>query len=258
MLEIQRVVVTRSPDQAPALAERLAARGAHPLLFPVLDFAALPAPEFDAVLAQLHCYAWLIFTSANAVQFFLRRASAIDLAHLPRVAAIGSATAASLREAGLEPDFVPAEFTGEQLAAGLGNLTGKRVLLPRAKIGRPEIIQALATQGAEVDDIALYDTITASPEPVAFAELAQGFEAVIFTSPSSVRNFLSLIAPHHTICDHLAQAVVACIGPATAGAAEAAGLSVAVSPTAYTVEAVVEALMIFLRPDGRPSHLSGT
>lgn len=245
-----RVVITRSPDQAPTLAEKVAARGLRPLLFPVIEFAPLPAPEFDAALRRIEHYDWLVFTSVNAVEFFFRRAGPLDPAGLPPVAAIGSATGAALTRRGITSAFTPAEFSGEALAAGLGHaarasgraLAGTRLLLPRARIGRPEIVQLLEEQGAAVDDIALYDTVTASPSPAAFATLALGFEAIIFTSPSSVRNFLVLIAPHPAIGDYLGQAIIAAIGPVTAAAARSANLSVAVTPAAYTIEAVADAL----------------
>ncbi len=245
-----RVVVTRSPDQASALAERLATLGAQSLLFPVIEFSPLPAPAFDAIHSQLDRYDWLIFTSVNAVQFFFGRFRPLDLKLLPPIAAVGSATSEALVSRGITPAFVPSEFTGEALALGLRGLSpdkkhgvdGKRVLLPRARVGRPEIVQLLQAQGVEVDEIALYDTVTASPPPEAFAELARGFDAIIFTSPSSVRNFLILIRPHPAIIGHLDQAIITAIGPITADAARGAGLSVAVTPPAYTIEGVVDAL----------------
>lgn len=238
-----RVVVTRSPEQAPALAAQLAGYGFRPLLFPVIEFAPLPAPELDAALRQIDRYDWLIFTSANAVEFFCRRVGDLEPSRLPPVAVVGSATAAALANRGIAPAFTPSEFTGRALVAGLAaGLTGKRVLLPRARIGRPEIVQLLAARGAEVDDIALYDTVRASPPPDAFAELRRGFEAAVFTSPSSVRNFLALIEPYADIRSFLDQAIIACIGPVTAGAAGDAGLAVAVTPSGFTVEAVVEML----------------
>ena len=217
----KRIVVTRSPDQAESMCQKLEALGATAIPFPAIDFAPLPAPELNEALANLAGFDWLVFTSGNAVRFFWERLDANSLTISNddnfRIAAVGSATNKLLAEKGLTVDFTPDEFTGEQLALGLGDLNGKKILLPRAKIGRPEIVDLLREQGAEVTDIGLYDTITAEPTPEALAELNQGVDAVTFTSPSSVRNFLKIIEPY---CN-LTNATIACIGPSTTAEAEA-------------------------------------
>ena len=133
---------------------------------------------------------------------------------------------------------MPESFTGEALAAGLGDLRGQKVLLPRARLGRPEIVTVLQEQGAEVTEIALYDTVTAVPTQSALETLAQGYEAITFASPSSVHGFLAIggvtLGP---------MGVVACIGPVTAQAAEDAGLTVTMMPQEYTAEGLVSCLV---------------
>lgn len=243
----KRVVITRSREQAEELAARLAAAGFTPVIFPVIEFVVLPPEPLDASLDCLAQYDWLVFTSVNAVEFFFRR---VDERGVPvsgvAVAVVGSATALKLQEHGLIPDFMPDEFTGEQLAQGLGDLSGKRVLLPRAKQGRPEIVARLRQQGALVDDVALYETVTAVPTPTALAELAAGFDAITFTSPSSVRNFIDLVGLHlpglPNPAELLDDIVVACIGPVTAAAAVKFNLRVDLIPDAYTIEGLVQAL----------------
>ncbi|MCA9971306.1 MAG: uroporphyrinogen-III synthase, partial [Anaerolineales bacterium] len=236
-----RVVVTRSREQAGEFADRLAAADFTPVIFPVIEFAALPPEPLDAALNNLSQYDWLIFTSINAVAFFFQRAEERGVqVEGVAVAAVGSATAVQLNERGLPADFMPDEFTGEQLALGLGDLTGKRVLLPRAKLGRPKIVELLRQQGAEVDDVALYDTVTAVPTPAALADLAAGFDAITFTSPSSVRNFVNLTSLQNL--SNLAHAVIACIGPVTAAEAAKFNLRVDLIPDEYTIGGLVQVL----------------
>ena len=127
----------------------------------------------------------------------------------------------------------------------MGDLTGQRVLLPRAKIGRPEIVNLLRAQGAAVDDVALYDTVTAVPTPAALAELEKGVDAITFTSPSSVRNFLQTVEsrPDRFLKSVRSNVVIACIGPVTAQQARDLGLTVHVTPEDYTIDGLIDALI---------------
>jgi len=240
----KRIVVTRSPDQAEAMCARLEALGATCICFPTIDFVPLPAPELDAALAQLDQYAWLIFTSANAVHFFWEKLDPNRLQitdYRLQIAAVGSATKKNLAEKGISVDFMPDQFTGEQLALGLGNVAGQRILLPRARIGRPEIVNLLHERGAVVDDVALYDTITAVPTPEALAQLEKGVDVLTFTSPSSVRNFVK-ITRHTMFWKHRMSTLIAVIGPSTAAEAENHDLSVDIMPEEYTIDGLVTAV----------------
>lgn len=250
----KRILITRSQEQAASFGDKLARLGAEPVVFPVIQFVALPPQPLDSALAQLDQYDWTVFTSVNAVEFFLRRVDELDLTlNMSQVATVGSATAVALHSRHIAIDFMPDEFTGEALAAGLGDLTGQKVLLPRAKIGRPQIVELLRQQGAEVNDVALYDTVTAVPTPDALAQLQQGFDVITFTSPSSVRNFLKILdtlrpqrfpKPLRSLFD---EAVVACIGPVTADEAEKNGLDVAIIPSEYTIDGLIQAIADYYR-----------
>ncbi|NJN82742.1 MAG: uroporphyrinogen-III synthase, partial [Caldilineaceae bacterium] len=236
-LRDRRIVVTRSREQAEAMRARLIERGATPLLFPTLDFAPLPTDELANAVTQLDSYLWLIFTSANAVRFFFGYLAKLDAPPaLPPIAAIGSATAAELDRFGLRPHFMPDVFEAEALALGLGDLSGQRVLLPRSRIGRPEAVEQLLVQGAVVDEISIYDTVLAKPSLPVLAEMRMGVDAVTFTSPSTLRNFLEILASV-SVDGHrlLANTRVACIGPTTAQAAADMGVHVHVVPMEHTV-----------------------
>lgn len=270
-----RVVVTRTEDQAEAFSEKLAAAGFAPVEFPAIALAPLPWEPLDAALAALDTFDWLVFTSGNAVSFFFQRVDELvnegrlpavigywllviggnpitntPVTKFPKVAASGSATARKLAERGVTVDFIPDEFVGEALVAGLGDLSGQKVLLPRAKIGRPEIIDLLQESGAAVTEVPLYDTVTATPAPQALDALRQGFEAITFTSPSSVRNFLKIADDIGLERALLNKRVIVCIGPITTQAAEERGLTVTLAPEEYTIDGMVAVLVDYFRKNG--------
>ena len=192
----RRIVVTRAADQAADFCRQLRTLGAVPICFPTIKVAALPAPALDVAMGNIAQFDWLLFTSANAVRFFFERfALPQETLVLPRLAAVGPVTAKALREQGYAVDEAPDEYTGEALARCLGDLTDKRILLPRARKGRPEIVEALLAAGAQVDDIALYDTVAAEPSAEALAQMADGVDVLTFTSPSTAINFFAMIEP---------------------------------------------------------------
>ncbi len=253
-----RVLVTRTANQAEAFSQKLQAAGFTPVEFPTIQLEPLPWGPLDEALAVLPGFDWVVFTSGNAVDFFLRRMDELNLAleNLSRVAAVGSATARLLAARGVSIDYMPDEFVGKELVLGLGDLAGKTVLLPRARIGRPEIADLLQEQGAELTEVALYDTVTAVPTAASWNELNKGFAALTFTSPSSVRNFFKIMAEHPgkltvPLEKMLQSALIVCIGPVTAEAAAAAGLMDTLIPTEYTIDGMVQQLMAALLVEQR-------
>lgn len=244
-----RIVVTRRAEQAAGLGDQLRGVGLTPVIFPTIQLTALPTEALDVALAELSGFDWLIFTSVNAIDFFFRRADELNgvdglrSTNRPSIAVVGKATARALVERGLQPDFMPTVFTGAALAAELSDLTGQRILLPRARAGGRAIIDSLSARGALVTDIALYDTMTATPTAGALRVLAQGFEAITFASPSSVRGFLEIVNhPDRQLAPLIDAAIIACIGPVTAQAAREHGLTVTLTPDEYTLEALVQSL----------------
>ena len=194
-------------------------------------------------------YAWVVFTSANAVRairerFAARGLDARDLAGV-KLATVGDKTADALRELGVTPDLVPAE---EQSSAGLvqawhrydAEIDGgnNRVFLPRADIATETLVEGLTELGWAPDDITAYRTVRASPPPAPIREAIKtgGFDAVLFTSSSTVRNLVGIAGKPHTTT------VVACIGPATAKTAEEHGLRVDVLASEPKIEVLVDRL----------------
>ena len=184
----KRIVVTRRLEQADALCDQLIARGAVPILFPTIQLASLPTPNLDAILPTISQYDWLLFTSVNAVTFFFERVRSLQITpQLPSIGVSGKATANRLRQYHYEPEFMPTKFVGEALVEGLADfvakechssLSGQQVLLPRAKAGRPIVVELLRQQGAIVHEFALYNTVPARPTSSALAALQQGIDVI--------------------------------------------------------------------------------
>ena len=243
----KRVVITRTGEQAADWAARLAQLGAEPLVMPAIRIAPLPdLGRLDDALAELAAYDWLVLTSANAVAVVAERLRLLgepqELLRGVAIAAIGPATADAVRKLGVAPAFVPEEHGAEALAATLPAVADRRILLPQAAAARPTLAEQLAARGAAVEAIPIYDTEPVALDEASLGELARGVDAVVFTSGSTVRSFVASAREHEDAARQVAAAAVVCIGPATAEAAQAAGLCVVAVATEASVNGVVEAL----------------
>jgi len=242
------VVVTRAAAKAGALAERLHALGATPIVYPTIVHAPPADPTaLDAALGRLAAgaYGWLVLTSRTAAEAVAARLGQSLGASQPRlrVAAVGPSTAAACRALlGVAPELVPERFLADELAAALGDLGGARALLPNADIARPELERRLRAAGADVERVVAYRTIPAPDDGLDMgALLAAGrVDAVTFTSGSTVRTFAAKVGPAGLA--HLRRAVVACIGPSTAAACRELGLEPDVVAAVSTEEGLAEAL----------------
>lgn len=239
----RRVLVTRPRDQAEALARALAARGARAVLFPTIEVRPVAdLSRLDRAIDTLSTYDWITFPSPNAVDVVLDRllARRVPLPPRLRIAAVGPGTAQALEARGARVDFIPSEFLGLQLGRELTPVHGQRVLLPRAARGREELAIELARRGASVDAVVVYDTLPASVDPRDLVELERGVDVATFTSPSTVENFFALLGARAVTV--LGGASVACIGPVTASAARAFGLTVHLEPAEHSIPGLVAAL----------------
>ncbi len=253
-LESRTVVVTRGKGGEDALSARLRDLGARVREIPSIAFAppADPAP-LDAALRQLGRFDWAVFASATAVERTVERLGALGVGRAAlgalRLAAVGPATAERLARDVREPDLVPAEFTGEAMAAALApRVRGKRVLLPRPAEGRPELLEGLAAAGAEVTAVEAYRTLPAPADailPLGGWIEAGEVDAVAFASPSAVRAVVEGLGERATL---LRRVALAAIGPTTAAALREAGLEVGVQPARHTGADLAEAIAARLAP----------
>ncbi|HET6771562.1 MAG TPA: uroporphyrinogen-III synthase [Actinomycetota bacterium] len=244
------VLVTRPRDEAGGLADALRDRGAVPIEAPVIQIVPVRAggPLDEAINSTgVGRFAWIAFTSPNAVEAWFQRAAALglDVSNFPaRVAAVGEATGDALRSHGIVPDLVPREFTTAALGRALPRGRGK-VLLPRADIATPELENGLTSKGWTVVRVDAYGTrpLHSLPREARAALRAGRVDALAFTSASTVDGFVRLAGV-------VRGPRVACIGPVTARAARTAGFKVHAVARPHTIEGLVEGLERALRRPG--------
>ncbi|MED7953200.1 MULTISPECIES: bifunctional uroporphyrinogen-III C-methyltransferase/uroporphyrinogen-III synthase [unclassified Streptomyces] len=248
------VLVPRTKEQAHGLSEQLRSYGAVPQEVPTIAVEPPRTPQqMERAIKGLVTgrYEWIAFTSVNAVRAVREKFEEYGLDARAfagiKVAAVGETTAQALVDFGVKPDLVP---SGEQSAAGLLEDWPPydpvfdpidRVLLPRADIATETLVAGLVELGWEVDDVTAYRTVRASPPPAETREAIKGggFDAVLFTSSSTVRNLVGIAGKPHNVT------VIACIGPATAKTAEEHGLRVDVMAPAPSAAALAQALADF-------------
>jgi uroporphyrinogen III methyltransferase/synthase len=248
----RRIVVTRAREQAGDFSRQLAELGANVLEIPTIRFAA-PANHgaiVDALLG-LNAYDWLVFTSANGVTaffdlFFKRFRDLRDLGGA-RIAAVGPATAAKLRELHLQVDLTPAEALGQKIAgefAKFESVDNLKICLLRAEAANPDLPRALEELGAIVDDIAVYSTVAETEDPAnAGAELLeQGADWVTFTSGSTVEHFHARFNLPE-LAKKFPQLKLASIGPETSKAIRALGLTPTLEAREHTTDGLLAELV---------------
>jgi uroporphyrinogen-III synthase/uroporphyrinogen III methyltransferase/synthase len=247
-LQGRRVLVTRATHQAGRLSEGLRGLGAEPVEVPVLEIQ--PPANFDsmdAALRRLDRFDWLILTSANTVRALTERSSALGTEFVQpaslKVAAVGEATAAAARTAGLQVAFVPEFYVAEGLVDGLaGRVAGQRILLARAAVARDVIPDALRAAGALVDVVDAYRNALPEAAPRLLRKaLAEGIDAATFTSSSSATH-LAEAAERAGIAWPLAVVPAVSIGPITSQTLRELGWEPAIEANPYDIPGLVAAV----------------
>ncbi len=245
------VLVPRTKDQAGEMSERLTSYGALPVEVPTIavEPPRSPAQMERAVKGLVDGrFQWVVFTSTNAVRAVWEKFGEFGLDARAfsgvKIACVGESTADRVRAFGISPELVPA---GEQSSLGLLDDFPpydsvfdpvNRVLLPRADIATETLAEGLRERGWEIEDVTAYRTVRAAPPPAETREMIKtgGFDAVCFTSSSTVRNLVGIAGKPH------ARTIIACIGPKTAETAAEFGLRVDVQPETAAVGPLVDAL----------------
>jgi uroporphyrinogen III methyltransferase / synthase len=246
-----RVLVPRTKDQAGSVSERLRAYGAVPEEVPTIAVEPPRTPQqMERAVKGLVTgrYQWIAFTSVNAVRAVREKLEEYGLDARAfagvKVAAVGEQTARALLDFGIKPDLVPeGEQSGEGLAAAWQPYDSvldpiNRVLLPRADIATETLVARLNELGWETEDVTAYRTVRAAPPPAPIREAIKGggFDAVLFTSSSTVRNLIGIAGKPHAVT------VIAVIGPQTAKTAAEFGLRVDVKAPKPSATGLVDAL----------------
>ena len=243
------VVVTRARAQASDLRAALELMGAQAIELPVIRIAPVTAsPELDGAIADIGGYDIVIFTSANGVEEMAARMAergldARSLRPEQVVVAIGPATATALAGHGIRADVVPERFVGEAVLDALAStpVEGRRVLIARARDARPVIADGLRARGAQVDDVAVYETLAERP-PDEVIEQALDADIITFTSSSTVTNTLDLLDDAQR-ARLAAGPLVASIGPVTSDTAREAGLQVATEAGDHDIPGLMRAVL---------------
>jgi uroporphyrinogen III methyltransferase/synthase len=255
------VIITRALAQSVEFAAELERLGARVISCPTIEIVE---PEsyalLDEALENLYGYDWLIFTSVNGVDYFLRRMETLghDVSELDelRVCAIGEATAVRLREASVHVDVIPEQFKAEGAFSAIESYVGGQkglnylsFLIPRAAVARDYLPKALEEAGARVDVVPAYRTVQphTSGRGRVEAMLAGGaVDCITFTSSSTVINFAQLFDT--TDLSRLLEGVcIACIGDITAGTAAEYNLRTDIMPGEYTIPALTRAIVDYYK-----------
>jgi uroporphyrinogen III methyltransferase/synthase len=252
----KQILVTRAEHQANELSRLLLELGAMPIEMPVIKISPPHTwKKLDQAILNLQSYHWIIFTSVNAVEMFFKRLYTLNLdaRHFAgiRIGAIGPATAKTLEEKGLHPNYLPKTFTSQGFMAGLSkrDIAGCRVLLPRADIAGNELSDGLAKLGAEVHQVIAYKTTTATKG------ISQGKEMLLkgeihvitFTSASTVNSLLAKLGQK---LGAIKRAKLACIGPNTAAALTEKGLKADIVAKEHTIPGLVAAIEYYFQGKG--------
>ena len=249
---MSKVLITRSREQSQPFADALTTAGFEPVFFPTIQIR--PMDDLSALtdaVAKIEKYAWVIFTSANAVDIFFDTVGTQHFIPLQtKIAAVGTKTAEALQARNVNVDFIPEEFVGEALFAGLGDVAGKWFLLPRAKVAREVLPQEIAKAGGIVHEISIYETVAADLDLDGLAALQTGVDVITFTSPSTMKNFMSLLEDAGLDPLYLPNnPLFACIGPVTEKAAREAGFSPLVVAETYTTDGLIEIITQYAEKD---------
>ncbi len=248
----KRIVVTRTREQASQLSQRLIEAGADVLEIPTIRIAPSDRRQdiVDALL-ELNSYDWLVFTSPNGVTaffdlFFKRFQDLRDIGGV-KIAAIGPATAAKIKELHLQVDLMPEEALGSKIAGAMNNfesVENLKICLLRAQVATLDLPEALQELGAIVDDIAIYKTVPETEDRTgAAAKFCEGgADWITFTSASTVEHFHARFDLPKLV-KQFPNMRLASIGPETSKAIHALNLEPALEAKEHTVEGLAAALL---------------
>ena len=248
------IAVTRARTQASELVRMLRALGAQVLEVPTIVFAE-PQNwlDVDCAIADIHTCDWLVLTSTNGTDRFFERLfkQGCDVRALGgiKIATIGAATSARVREWHFNVDLEAAHRASEGLLAAFGeDLSGQRFLLPRPEKSRDVLANGLRERGGEVRELIVYKTVMPECLPENFLQLLKqdAIDLIAFTSSSTVLNLVNLLKKTRQNWKSLP---AACIGPITAQTAVVQGLDVVVEldETSVSIAGLVKAIAAYFR-----------
>jgi len=249
----KRILVTRAKEQAGMLSDLLSKLGGQPIEVPMIRI--VDPDSFDSIdkaISRLENgpgYDWVIFTSANGVEFFTKRmrflGKDIRILSGSKIAVIGPATARAVKKLLINIDVTPEEYVAEGLIEELkkAGIEGRSFLIPRAKVARDILPQTLREMGGEVDVVEAYQTVLNDLAAAKIKEMLseRSIDMVTFTSSSTVNNFAKLVGSD---LKELMQGIaIAVIGPVTAETVAEHGLNPDIVAEEYTIPGLVNAIV---------------
>ena len=224
-----RIVVTR--PESKSLADELERLGAEVTIVPLIEIRPAEGRALEDAIDTMSSYDWIVLTSVNGVAAVAKGLTGVAGS---QVAAVGPVTAAAIQELGIEPAFV-AKRASDDIAEGLGDITGKRVLLPQADIAEPHLAEELRGRGADVETVVAYRTILVEPPMWGILPLRIA-DAVVLASGSACRSLAAAGGAG-------GGAMLVCIGPKTAKVAREVGLKVGLVADETTADGIIRALV---------------
>ena len=254
-LASKTILVTRAAGQSAKFTDLLQQQGANVIEIPALEIRPPSSWEgLDRAIDRLQDFHWLILTSANGVEYFFKRLTnlgknAVDLAQI-KIAVVGKKTAATLKKQGLRADFIPPDFVADSLVENFPEaLTNKKILFPRVETGgRAILVKELSAAGAEIVEVAAYESGCPKEIDAAAWEAIQKkqVDIITFASSKTVRNFAQLIesAKGDNSARSLLEGVtIASIGPQTSQSCREILGRVDIEASVYTLEGLTEAIL---------------
>ena len=249
------IINTRSRAQASQLTFALSAYGANVIEFPTIEIKPiLDNTLINEAIKNIDHYDWLVLTSVNGVKIFFEHLYKYGkdsrCLHNLKVAAIGPATSKELKGWGICADFIPEKYQAEDIVAGFLDMgiKNKRVLLPRAKVARDYLPNALSSEGVEVNVVPIYETCmdeSANLQNIKELLKNNSIDTITFTSSSTVKNFFNRISEDELF--KKTKPHFACIGPITEDELSKHGYKAEIMPKQYTIEHLALSILNFYK-----------
>lgn len=244
----KRIVVTRPRGQAAPFIGKIEEAGGTAYAVPLIAFRPCTDGREEAVLAGLHTYDWILFTSQNGVNFFMQQAG--HLLHKIRAkwAAIGTQTARAAASHGLSVSYTPDRFSAEDLADEIkqGFFVPEKLLIPKGSMARSLIAETVRQAGRQADEWIVYETYFPLEERENLLKLicTENVDMITFTSPSAVRHFMQTLQGAQM---PLPKTDYGVIGQVTKKEALSVGIPISVCPAEFTIDALVKEISRFYK-----------
>lgn len=254
-LQGKRILVTRAKAQASALSLQIQKNGGVPIELPLISCVEVDEKEeIIAAITTLHTYDWIVFTSKNGIDFFMKEyLKRLGNQRIPcKIAVVGKKTEDSLVYYGLTADLLPEKFVAESLLESLVKVvpTGARVLIPRGNLARDVIPDGLRAKHIIVQELTVYETVIekSSKEQLYDAIKNREIDIITFTSSSTVDHFVQLLQGTNWR-EYIDKIIFVSIGPITTRTMRQNRLPVHIEPEEYTIQGMLSSIMETLKEE---------